>query len=311
MQNETNEFYKRILDHLYDGVYFVDRDRLITYWNQGAERISGYSSRDVLHSRCYDNVLMHVDANGQQLCFDGCPLMQTIEDGQERQVDAFLHHHDGHRVPVSIRVSPMRNEQGDIVGAVEVFNDNSAQLSALEQISEWQQAALIDALTGCGNRRYTTLKLQSALLEYQSLGSPLGVLFADIDHFKRVNDTYGHETGDQVLHMVAQTLMRNVQPYDFVGRWGGEEFVLLLPRVGRAGLLQVAERLRLLVEHSQLNHAGGSLQVTLSLGGTLARPEDTLETLIARADAKMYESKAAGRNRVTLFESEEPAQTSE
>jgi len=102
--NEQDGFYRTLLGNLYDGVYFVNRDCRITYWNSGAESIAGYSRSEVVGSRCSDNVLMHVDEDGQCLC-QGlmCPLEETMSDGKSRTAEVFLHHRNGHRVPVRVR----------------------------------------------------------------------------------------------------------------------------------------------------------------------------------------------------------------
>jgi PAS domain S-box-containing protein len=105
---EDNSFYKDVIDNLYDGVYFVDRERVITFWNKGAERISGYSSQQVIGHSCRDNLLNHVTAHGVQLCQGQCPLAACMEDGRPREADVFLHHADGQRIPILVRAAPMR-----------------------------------------------------------------------------------------------------------------------------------------------------------------------------------------------------------
>ena len=130
---------------------------------------------------------------------------------------------------------------------------------------------------------------------------PFGVLFMDIDDFKRVNDVYGHDTGDSVLKFVAGTLSANSRPFDLYGRWGGEEFVGIVRNVNAANLKHMGQRLRRLVEKSfLLADDGDKLRVTISLGATMALPEDTIHSLLQRADTLMYQSKAAGKNRLTI-----------
>src|SRR5512142_1670458 len=121
---EEKDFYKDIIDNLYDGVYFVDRDRVITYWNKGAERITGYKAAQVIGRACRDNVLNHVTADGTELCDAECPLAACMWDGKVREADVFLHHADGHRVPVLGRAAPLRDEAGNITGAVETFSSD-------------------------------------------------------------------------------------------------------------------------------------------------------------------------------------------
>ena len=115
-----------------------------------------------------------------------------------------------------------------------------------------------------------------------------------------MNDTYGHDAGDLVLKMVARTLAHNLKSSDFVGRWGGEEFLVLVTNVDEAQLLATAEKLRKLILHSSLETEQGMIQVTASFGATLATKGDTPETLTQRADKLMYHSKSTGRNRVSF-----------
>src|SRR5512136_1901612 len=108
------DFYKQFLDNLHDGVYFVNRDREIIYWNKGAERITGYAESDVIGSHCWDNILMHVDSLGNSLCLAGCPLVKVITTGGEIKAEVYLSHKDGHRVPVVVRATPITSGDGKI-----------------------------------------------------------------------------------------------------------------------------------------------------------------------------------------------------
>jgi diguanylate cyclase (GGDEF)-like protein/PAS domain S-box-containing protein len=298
-------FFRGILDSLHDGVYFVDVNKRITYWNKGAERITGYNSSEAVGICCSDNLLVHIDGKGANLCKAGCPLAQTLMDGRVRETEAYLQHKDGHRLPVFIRVSPLRDSGGRIVGAVETFSDNSSKAALLHRIDELQKESLVDSLTGLANRRCIDMKLHSRIDEMQRYGWPCGLLFLDIDNFKIVNDTYGHSVGDRVLMMVARTLSSNLRSHDLLGRYGGEEFVAIITNLNTAQLHSFANRLRLLVEKSSLDTEYSTIQVTVSIGATVVRPEDTVETAITRADLFMYNSKIGGRNRVsidTMFE---------
>jgi diguanylate cyclase (GGDEF)-like protein/PAS domain S-box-containing protein len=296
---ENNEsFYHAILDNLYDGVYFVDRDRKITYWNKGAERISGYTAGEVVGRRCSDNILMHVDNHGTPLCRDLCPLAATLLDGSERKADVYLRHKDGHRVSVNIRITPLRNEAGQIMGGVEVFTDNSLQLSAVARMESFEKLAYLDPLTGTANRRFAEITLHARYEEFKRYGWPFGLVFVDIDRFKCINDECGHAAGDGVLKMVAKTLMNSARSFDVVARWGGDEFIVVIANVDREQLIAAANRFRILVEQSS-RAAGPVRQVTISVGATLVRSDDSETTLLERADRLMYQSKNAGKNRVT------------
>jgi diguanylate cyclase (GGDEF)-like protein/PAS domain S-box-containing protein len=296
---EIDDTYKKILDNLADGVYFVDRDRRIIYWNKGAERISGFKAEQVQGHFCQDNILNHITENGTPLCLDGCPLHATILDGNPRQAEIYLQHSNGHRVPIVVRTMPMRAENGEIIGAVETFSDNSKLMSIRHEVRRLQDAALRDHLTGIWNRRYMTSRLEVALWGFQHQGIPFGILFIDVDRFKAINDTYGHKTGDQILILVANTLQNNLRSEDTLARWGGEEFVVLMMGLEPAGMAAVAEKLTTLIKFSSIRIEDQDISVTVSVGMTLARKEDSVKILVDRADQNMYRSKKAGLNIVT------------
>ena len=300
MDDISPNFYATLLDNLYDGVYFVNLEREITFWNKAAERITGFTKAEVLGKRCADNLLRHVDQRGNSLCEGACPLSYTLGDGQPRSASVFLHHKQGHRLPVAIGVAPITDQRQNIIGAVEIFRDDSATVAALEHLKELEDLAYLDGLTHIANRTYLETFIVGKFNELRRLGWSFGVIFVDVDRFKQVNDTFGHQTGDVVLKMVAQTLLKNCRSFDLVGRWGGEEFVCVISKLKDADqIVSIADRLRALVESAWVSLADCSLHVTISLGVTLARIQDTPETLIQRADDLMYRSKTAGRNRVT------------
>lgn len=295
-----SDFHHDVLNQLHEGVYLVDRNRKILYWNAGAERISGYSSADVVGSSCSDGILVHVDEAGRSLCEMACPLAHTMDDSEPREAAVYLHHKQGHRVPVLVRTAPLRDQSGRIIGGIEAFNENTAYTSLRQEIETLRQLALQDALTGIGNRRYAEIALQSRHGEMDRYGWNYGVLMIDIDHFKSFNDTHGHDVGDRVLKMVASTLASNVRAFDVVGRWGGEEFVAVIEKITPMELAHRAEILRQLVESSQLAVDGQPLSVTISLGAAIAKPNEPAEEVLKRADNHLYRSKSEGRNRCSF-----------
>jgi len=291
--------FREILENVADGVYFVDRERRIVSWNRGAERITGFTRDEVVHTSCFEDRLRHVDGDGTALCTGHCPLVGAMQDGAPRSGQVYLHHKLGHRVPVEISVFPLRGAEGSIVGAVEIFRDVPS-LNGATVLEDLRRMALLDPLTELGNRRYAEISLGSRLHELARYGWPLGVLFLDVDHFKEINDRHGHATGDEVLRMVARTLRHAARASDFLGRWGGEEFLALLPNATDGEVRVAAERFRTLVESSALRLPSGLVGVTASIGATLARSDDTPETVVRRADVLMYEAKKGGRNRVVV-----------
>jgi diguanylate cyclase (GGDEF)-like protein len=194
----------------------------------------------------------------------------------------------------------LTDDQGEVIGCAEFFTDISAQTVMIERVKELEMLALLDPLTQLPNRNHLEPEIESRFQEMRRLGLHFGLLFMDIDHFKNFNDNFGHDVGDQVLQTVARTLKAAVRPYDMVGRWGGEEFIGIIRNVNIKRLREIGNRLRQLIGHSYLTHEERTLQVTVSMGGTMATMEDSIDGLIKRADELMYASKQAGRDRLTM-----------
>lgn len=296
------QFYVKLLDVVSDGVYFVDRDRRITYWNRGAEQITGYRADEVVGRSCSEGILRHVSDGGRQLCLHGCPLAAVMTDGRTREADVYLHHRDGQRVPVSVRGQALRDPGGQIVGSVEVFSARVTNPYAGG--SHRRKDDLLDTVTGLPPRRVGELYLQTLMRATNEPTSTLGVLFIDADHFKGVNDTFGHKAGDEVLRMLGQSLANALRRGDLPVRWGGEEFLAILPGTDPAGLHAAAERVRMLSENSWIQKGDVQVRVTVSVGATMAVPGESPDDVVDRADAYMYASKRGGRNRVTTDDGE-------
>jgi two-component system cell cycle response regulator len=162
-----------------------------------------------------------------------------------------------------------------------------------------ERQALVDGLTGLANRRQCEDALAAELARVERFGGPLSVVVADLDWFKDVNDRYGHPAGDTVLREFAVLLRESLRDVDLAGRWGGEEFFLILPGTDLAGAARVAERIRLaLAGRIVLSVDGTPIPVTASFGVATTPPATTASELFAAADAAMYEAKRAGKNRV-------------
>ncbi len=241
-----------------------------------------------------------MDAAGQQLCRSACPLAATMGDGEPREAEVFLRHREGHRVPVRVRTTPVRDREGKVIGAVEIFDDSTELSAGRREISELRDLAMRDALTGLPNRRHFEMSTASRIAELAGYGRPFGLLIADIDRFKLVNDQHGHAAGDVALRTVARTLLESSRAMDDIARFGGEEFVLTITDVDAAALRGIAERFRALVERSRVRSDDRDLRITISLGGTIAAVGETAEVIFERADAALYRAKEGGRNRVVL-----------
>ncbi|CAN7174500.1 GGDEF domain-containing protein [Acidovorax sp. LjRoot194] len=159
--------------------------------------------------------------------------------------------------------------------------------------------ATLDALTGLNNRAHFQTLAGHTLTRIQRTGEPVALMLCDIDHFKQVNDRHGHAAGDRVLVAVAQVLAGQLRESDVLARWGGEEFLALMPASSLASAVEVAERIRAAIERIALDHQGLPVPLTMSFGVAQVASSDDLPAAIARADKALYRSKHDGRNRVT------------
>ena len=290
----------QVLDLLQEGAYCIDRDGRITYWNAAATMLTGYRPDQVMGRRCRENLLVHVAEGEGDLCDGKCPMQATLADGLIREGNVHVLRADGSRCAVRVRIAPLLSPGNEIVGAVQVFQLTPLGSSTLSRLEELERATAIDPVTGVSTRRSLEETIRLRLEEMHRSGLRVGALMVDIDEFKLINDRFGHTTGDEVLRAVAQTLVESVRPLDVVGRWGGDEFVVVATHVSERGLATVAHRLRTLVDEADLRVNGVLVEVTVSVGAGLARSGDTTADFVGRADALMYESKRAGRNRVTV-----------
>ena len=184
-------FTELLLNNVHDGIYFVDQDCKIFFWNKGAEQITGFDQSTVSGKKCSENILNPVDDSGNNLCEEDCPVKQALTDGKSHSIKAYLQHKEGHRLPVSIRAFPILGEDGEIVAAVETFNDISPKFIVPQRKIELEKMQLLDPLTEVGNRRFLEIHLQSRIEEIKKFRIPFALLYIDVDNLKEVNDTYG------------------------------------------------------------------------------------------------------------------------
>jgi diguanylate cyclase (GGDEF)-like protein len=172
-----------------------------------------------------------------------------------------------------------------------------------EAVAKLQEYADRDGLTGIANRRYFELRLADEFARWQRYGGELSMLLFDLDHFKRINDEFGHLVGDTVLRVMAERVARGVRVQDVFGRFGGEEFALLLPCTGFSDAMIVAEKVRRAICETPIDVQGTRVPVTASFGGAQARKglTSSYEALINEADAALYSAKRQGRNRSIGF----------
>lgn len=287
-----------LFDSFYEAIYIVDPERNMLFFNTKAEEISGFHRSEVLGKNCYDDILNHVDEHGTKLCKEDCPLACSIREKRILNADVYLHHKDGHRVPVRVRTIPMM-DHGVVSGAIEVFTDNVQDdlVTAVYQIGE--QLNFIDPVLKIFNRTFLERKNEELLITKE--GMYPAIFFIDIDNFKKVNDQYGHLFGDEVLKIVSKTLRLN-SGNGYVIRFGGEEILILHEVPNREAAMQEAKRLCMLIQHTNVRTHKIEYQPTISIGVALVK--EGLYEAIHCADRAMYEAKKMGKNQAMFYDEE-------
>lgn len=293
--------FKLITEVVGEGIFLVGPEGKIISSNPEANRLLGYNFdeiegvfiQEVIHKQQLDGTLYNPNEN---------PLYKTIISGDIYNSEGAFTCKSGFLMAVMIVCRPVFKD--DILdGAVIAFRDIAEQkkyLQSLETINKLlEKQATTDALTGMYNRMMFDKSMTNEMARAIRYNSPLSLIIFDIDHFKKVNDTYGHSTGDNVLKRLAKLVETNIRETDILARWGGEEFVILTPGLILAETLKLAEKLRRKVEEFEFEKPQ---KITLSFGVTAFTNGDSSTVLLNRADEALYRAKESGRNQVQYNE---------
>ncbi|HRP94701.1 MAG TPA: diguanylate cyclase [Rhodocyclaceae bacterium] len=281
---------KAAIDQAPTAMMITDRRGRIEYVNQAFVVCTGYG-RDELLGR-HPRMLMGpaaVPATYRK-------IRKTLVAGERWRGELVNVRKCGSEHWVSLAVSPVRDPSGRIANYIAVREDITERKRFEEGL---RRLANFDALTGINNRRHL---MELADLEWKRAvryGTPLSLLVLDVDHFKQINDTHGHSVGDQAICLVAQACLNAVREIDVVGRYGGEEFVIVLPGTHFAGALELAERLRRRVAGIRIKCGQPQpISLTASIGVASLQQGDTFEQLLMAADKALYQAKRQGRDKV-------------
>lgn len=283
----TSQLLAQALDATQDAVMIANAQGEIEFVNHGFELITGYSRVEALGQ----NPAMLKSGEHTEAFYGR--LWAAIQSGQTFRAVFINRHKQGHLIHCEETVSPIRDAGGAVTHFVSVIRDQTARAHTEQTLRE---QATRDPLTDLLNRRAGEWQLERAFLAAREGQKPFCLIMADVDHFKAINDTWGHPAGDQVLQRVAAVLRTGVRATDSVVRWGGEEFLLVLPYCEQAAALLQAERLRERVADAEQGEMG---RVTVSMGVAELQRGETLANLMERVDQALYQAKHAGRNQVS------------
>lgn len=290
---EREELLRSIASAAQDAVIMIDSEGNVTHWNPAAEKMFGYSSLEIIGRNLHSLIVPSRYLEAHHAAFP-----KFIQSGTGALVGAVTEvdaqRRDGSEFPIEISISAVRIKNS--WHAVAIVRDITVRKLADEQL---KQMASTDALTGICNRRRFNEVLQVEIARAKRFGTPFTLIIFDIDHFKRINDTYGHQAGDQVLLKLSLLVSKNIRNTDLFARWGGEEFTVLATNCETFCPHSLAEKLRKLIEAYPFAEVG---KVTCSFGATEYKSGDNEESLIRRADSNLYQAKESGRNRVVCGE---------
>ncbi|NTW98425.1 MAG: GGDEF domain-containing protein [Geobacteraceae bacterium] len=290
----------QVFDTVNFGLVVLDRDIKIQYWNRWMAMHSGLQSDQIIGEPLFD-FFPHLSTPGFN---KNCKAVLSF--GNFAFFSQKLHHFlfpfkpdssFGYRFDLmqqSCTMGPLRSDDNSISGLFLVVQDVTELATYEQKLVEMNTK---DALTGIYNRRFLESRLQEECERHRRHSRPLSLIMIDIDFFKKVNDNYGHQCGDIILHAVANKIASVIRTSDFVARYGGEEFCCLLPETDLDAAVIVAENIRTHIEKMEHLFENNSINVTISLGVSGLMTDDSHEKLLKRADDALYQAKHSGRNR--------------
>jgi diguanylate cyclase (GGDEF)-like protein/PAS domain S-box-containing protein len=290
---DTRDTLQTIIHSSPLAILAVDPEDHLTMWNPAAEAMFGWSEKQILgqaNPTVPENKLKEYEALRKA----------TLSGMTFSNLDTLRMKKDGTQFPVSLSVAPLRGQQSQVIGRMHVLADITERKKLQEEL---RQQATTDELTRISNRRHFMELAQSEIKRALRLKRSPAIALIDIDHFKQVNDTFGHSAGDQALIAFTKICQKQIREIDVFARFGGDEFVLLLPETSQEQAYEVLERVRLVLTAQPLDLGGNPVALTISAGiASLSDDKETFDTLLSQADQALYRAKEAGRNKVVRYD---------
>ncbi len=291
--------YQNLLDNLYEGVYYVDLNRKIRYWSKGAEHITGFSSEDVLGRYCDDGFLSHTSLDGDPLCETGCLLQQSLSTGSYYKTEVFLKHKKGHRIHVSVRISPMYDTKNNIIGAIQVFTNNELYLSIKNDEENESYALYFDKLTKLPTKYNMKLKIKNKIQEFRRYGWKFGLFLVEIEDFVEYKRKLNQAQMNDFISSLAKILKADLRPFDVIARWQSNQFMIMMVNVQKEHLKMLGKRLCSAVKKKGLPAVRRNEDVSIAIGAALVSEGITLEEILDKVNKFKNISLETGGDKVT------------
>jgi diguanylate cyclase (GGDEF)-like protein/PAS domain S-box-containing protein/putative nucleotidyltransferase with HDIG domain len=290
-------FEKKLLENMRDAVIFVDTQAAILQWNTGAERMTGVAATAAMGRTWAPSLLDLASSEGKMVPDAECPLQRVIASGVQHFERVSLLGRSGRHVDADLQITPVTDSHSSLIGATILLHDASSEASLEEKCQVLHAEMTKDPLTQVANRAEFDRMLAAFVEAHTETNLTCSLIMADIDHFKRINDNYGHQAGDEAIVSFAGLLKSMCRSGDLVARYGGEEFAVLCADCNNAAAARRAELMRKALSELPLAELGGN-SCTASFGCTELQTGDTPETMLRRSDRALLMAKQQGRNQV-------------
>ncbi|KJR41978.1 PAS/PAC sensor-containing diguanylate cyclase [Candidatus Magnetoovum chiemensis] len=297
-----NDAYKTILDNLNIAVAVLDTQGIITYWNKGAEAITGIKASEVIGRNCCSELIKHISDTGHDYCLDGCFIKHLIENRENYEGEFSFLLRGNTKLSAKVNITILYDENGEPEGAVEIFYDNSSKMLLERKNVKLMSINLIDPVTEVGNRRFAEINLKSRFNEWLRYHWQFGVLFIYIDNYNELMSKYGKISALKAKKLIATTLSNSFRPYDNISLWDETTFIVTLVNVNKETLTVVAERCRVLVEKLVFKINNDQYYLHVSIGAVLSRTKENIHKLRTRAQQLMEKGIASNGNTVIIEE---------
>jgi diguanylate cyclase (GGDEF)-like protein/PAS domain S-box-containing protein len=290
---QANAFSKAVFDSMKDAVSVIDvKNFKILQCNEVFLKDFDLKSEDVIGKTCHE--VTHRKSVPCVAPGDPCPIRRTLETGKHAAADHVHYAKDGKKKYLRITTSPVKDKEGNVFQIVHVASDITETKHMLHKL---EKLALMDKLTATFNRMKFDTIIQKEMERAARYIKPLSLIMFDIDHFKKINDKYGHLAGDDILKSIANIAKKHIRKADYLFRWGGEEFMILAPETGSIQAASSAERIRISLEQYTFREAG---KATASFGIAQFTNGDKIDDLVKKVDSALYKAKSSGRNRIEI-----------
>ncbi len=299
--HRSERFLNTIFNSIRDPFCILDEEFRIIRVNEAYAQLKNKTPGELIGRKCYEAL------EAKQSVCDGCVVNKTFHSGDPCAKDKLVNFDDGTQSWVEIYTYPILEEEGKVSHVIEYTRDVTERKKSEEErrrlIERLEHLSRTDGLTGLINRRALTDSLSYEIDRAKRYRSELSLILCDIDNFKDINDTYGHDMGDRVLQMVSATLKTILRKTDIAGRYGGDEFMLILPETSLAGAESLADKVLSEVRNTDLCLPDRRIvHLSMSIGvACMTGESETINSLVKRADDAMYNSKQGGRDRVSTI----------